>query len=440
MRRQLPQVVIVGRPNVGKSTFFNRVVGRSEAVVDDMPGVTRDRRQAEASWNGVSFFLVDTGGLVPGTEDVMEASILTQAQAALDGADLILFLLDVRDGLTAMDQDIAQKLRPHAANVVLVANKAESENLEIAAAEMSSLGFGTPWTLSGQHGRGVGDLLDEIVRRLPAPDPEQAIGELIHVALIGRPNVGKSSLANRLLGEARLIVNPIAGTTRDAVDVQFRFDGTDFVLVDTAGLRRRTHVTEGVEYYSTVRTKRSIDRSDVVLLVLDASEPVSAQDARIASMVEEAGKSVVILYNKWDLVEKDTRTSDTRDKELREKFDRLRDVPVIFVSAETGLRVSRIPHVVREAYLERKVRYPTSRLNDYLAQAIERKQPPMRSNGKPIKLYYMTQVSDSPPLLAIFSNYPDEIPASYQNFLKNRFREQLGLKATPLRLVFRPRR
>ncbi len=438
--KRLPCVVVVGRPNVGKSTFFNRVVGRVEAVVDDLPGVTRDRREAEASWNGVPFSMVDTGGLVPGTEDVMESAILTQARTALGGADLVLFLVDVRDGLTAMDQDIAEQLRPHADKVVLVANKVESAKVELAAAEMSALGFGAPWIISGQHGRGVGDLLDEVVKRLPRQEPGETEGDTIHVTLVGRPNVGKSSLANRLLGEPRLIVNPIAGTTRDAVDVPFRFDGTDFILVDTAGLRRRTHVTEGVEYYSTVRTKRSIERSDVVLLVLDASEPVSAQDARIASQVEEAGKSVVILYNKWDLVEKETRTSDQRDKELRQKFDRLRDVPVLFVSAETGLRVSRIPHVVREAFVERKQRYATSRLNDLLEEAIDRRQPPMRKNGKPIKLYYMTQVADSPPLLAIFANHPEEIPASYQNFLKNRFRERLGLTATPLRLVFRARR
>ena len=438
--RRLPCVVVIGRPNVGKSTFFNRVVGRVEAVVDDLPGVTRDRREAQASWNGVPFSLVDTGGLVPGSEDVMESAILTQARVALDGADLVLFLVDVRDGITAMDQDIAEQLRPHADKVVLVANKVEGPRQELAAAEASTLGFGSPWVISGQHGRGVGDLLDEVVRHLPQQEPDAAADEIIHVTLVGRPNVGKSSLANRLLGEPRLIVNPEAGTTRDAVDVPFRFDGTDFLLVDTAGLRRRTHVAKGVEYYSTVRTQRSIDRSDVVLLVLDASEPVSAQDARIASMVEEAGKSVVILYNKWDLVAKETRTSDQRERELRRKFDRLRDVPILFVSAETGLRVSRIPHVVREAFRERKQHYPTSRLNEYLEEAIERRQPPMRNNGKPIKLYYMTQVADSPPILAIFANHPDEVPASYQNFLRNRFRERLGLTATPLRLVFRARR
>ena len=439
-RARLPRVAVVGRPNVGKSTFFNRVVGRVEAVVDDVPGVTRDRREAEASWNGVPFLLVDTGGLVPGTEDEMEAAILEQAAMALEEADLVLFLVDAREGVTGLDREIAEKLRPHAAKVVPVANKADGPRQEMAAAEASELGFGNPRLVSAQHGRGIGDLLDEVVSRLPRREASDMEAEEIRVALVGRPNVGKSSLANRLLGEPRLVVHPVAGTTRDAVDVPFRYDGTDFVLVDTAGLRRRSHVAKGVEYYSVVRTQRSVRRSDVVLFVLDATEPITAQDARIASWITEAGKSAVILYNKWDLVEKETGTSEERERRLREKFPLLRKAPLLFVSAKTGLRVSKIPELVREAWKERKRRLSTSELNRILEEAVQRLQPPMRKNGKPIKLYYVTQLADSPPMLVIFSNAPGELPASYRSYLHNLFRERLGLTSTPLRLHFRARR
>lgn len=440
MSRRLPLVAVVGRPNVGKSTFFNRVVQRATAVVDDFPGVTRDRREADAEWTAVPFRLVDTGGLVPGTRDSMEAAILEQVALAIESADLILFLVDVRDGVNALDRDIAQQLRPHAGHTLLVANKVEGPAQELAAGEAAELGFGAPLMISGQHGRGVGDLLDAVVARLPKRALVDEDDEAIRFTLVGRPNVGKSSLANRLLGEPRLIVHPEAGTTRDAVDVPFRYDKTDFVLIDTAGLRRRSHVERGVEYYSTVRTKKSLERSDVAVLVLDASQPLSNQDSRIAGMITEAGKSLLFLYNKWDLVEKTTGTSEEMVRRLRETFPMLTGSPVLFVSAETGLRVQSIPGIVRELYEERRKRVATAALNEVLTAATEAVQPPVQKNGRPFKFYYATQVTDSPPTFTIFTNNPKAVPAAYRGYLKNAFQDRLGYQATPVRLVFRARR
>jgi GTP-binding protein len=383
---------------------------------------------------------MDTGGLVPGTRDTMETAILDQARMALDEAELILFMVDVREGLTAVDREIAEELRPRSEKVLVVANKVESPKQELAAGEVAELGLGNPWLLSGQHGRGVGDLLDAVVERLPRRAGPEDESEAIHVALVGRPNVGKSSLANRLLGEPRLIVHPVAGTTRDAVDVPFRFNGVNYVLVDTAGLRRRSHVAKGVEYYSALRTRKSLERCDVAIFVLDATEPITAQDARIASMIVDEGKSAIILNNKWDLKEKDTHTTGAVVKTLREKLPLLSEAPILFVSALTGQRVSRILPLLKELYDERRRRVTTSVLNEVLKEATDRLQPPMRKNGKPLKLYYVTQVADSPPRLAVFANAPDEIPAAYKSYLRNLFRDRLELRATPLRMDFRARR
>lgn len=439
-RARLPLVAVVGRPNVGKSTLFNRVVGRATAVVDDIPGVTRDRREADASWTEVPFRLVDTGGLVPGTQDSMEVAVLEQARLALDDADVILFLFDVREGLTALDHEIAEELRATAGQVVLVANKVEGEAQELAAAEAAELGLGEPHMISAQHGRGVGDLLDELVGRIPKKSVQGNGNDVISFTLLGRPNVGKSSLANRLLGQPRLIVHPEAGTTRDAVDVPFRYDGDDFLLVDTAGLRRRSHVVRGVEYYSTLRTRRSLERCDVAVLVLDATEPLTAQDSRIAGLIVEAGKSAVFLYNKWDLVEKTTGTSQEFERRLRENFTVFPGSPILFVSALSGQRVSRIPPAVRELYRERRRQVPTAQLNRILEQAAAEVPPPMRKNGKPFRFFYVTQAGDSPPTFVIFTNDPGGVPASYRKYLSNMLRERLGLRATPIGLVFRGRR
>jgi GTP-binding protein len=433
-------VAIVGRPNVGKSTFFNRLVGRAAAVVDDVPGVTRDRREAQASWTNASFRLVDTGGLVPGSADAMETAILGQVELALSDADVILFLVDAREGITALDHEIADQLRPHAEIILLVANKVESEVQEIAAVEANELGFGPPVMISGQHGRGMGDLLDDLVGRLPRRAAKTNGREAICFTLVGRPNVGKSSLANRLLGEPRLIVHEAAGTTRDAVDVPFRFDGADFVLVDTAGLRRRSHVTRGVEFYSTLRTRQSLERSDVALLVLDASEPISNQDERIAGLITEAGKSLIFLFNKWDLVEKETGTTEAFTQKLRDELPLLEKSPVLFVSAETGQRVSRIPALVRELYEERKRRIPTSKLNEILERATERVQPPLTKRGRPVKFFYVTQTGDSPPAFTLFANDPKSVTPAYHSYLRNTFRDRLGFQAAPLKIVLRARR
>ena len=440
MNRRIPLVAVVGRPNVGKSTFFNRVVKGARAVVDDLPGVTRDRREADATWTEVPFRLVDTGGLVPGTEDSMEAAIGTQVGMALGEADVILFLMDAREGLTALDREIAEQLRPQTETIILVANKVESEKEEIAAMEAAELGFGTPVMISGQHGRGMGELLDEVVDRLPRRTPSTNGKEQICFTLVGRPNVGKSSIANRLLGEPRLIVHEEAGTTRDAVDVPFRYDNTDFVLVDTAGLRRRSHVAEGIEYYSTLRTRRSVERSDVALLVLEASEPISNQDSRIAGLISEAGTSILFIFNKWDLVDRETGTSEAFTRKLRDALPLLAHSPVLYVSALSGLRVSRIPSVVKELYEERKRRIPTSELNEILEAVTQKVQPPVRKDGKPIRLFYITQVADSPPTFTLFANFPKAIPDAYRSYLRNSFRDRLGFRAAPVRIIYRERR
>jgi GTP-binding protein len=439
MSRKLPLVAVIGRPNVGKSTLFNRLVGGMVAVVDDFPGVTRDRREAEASWSGSPFRVVDTGGLVPGTRDSMESAVLTQVELALASADLILFVFDAREGVTPFDREIAERLRPYAERTLIVANKVEGPSQEVAAHEGTELGFGSPWMISGQHGRGVGDLLDEVVARIPKRQSVEG-GDEIRFTLLGRPNVGKSSLANRLLGEPRLIVHPEAGTTRDPVDVPFRYDGSEFVLVDTAGLRRRSHVASGVEYYASVRTQKSLERSDVAVLVLDASQTFSNQDVRIARMISEAGKSLLFAVNKWDLVEKETGTTEAFTLRLHEVFPLLTGAPILYVSAKTGIRVSRIPAVVRDLNEERHRRVSTHELNEILQSALNRRQPPVRKDGKPVRLFYATQTEEIPPTFIIFASDPRAVASSYEGYLRNTFRERLGIHAAPIRLVFRERR
>ena len=438
--RKLPLVAVVGRPNVGKSTLFNRIVPRGDAVVDDMPGVTRDRREDVASWNGRDFRFVDTGGLVPGSRDAIESAILSQANRAVEEADLVLFVVDAREGITALDREIAQSLRVRSDRVLLVANKVEGNDQELAATEAASLGFGEPRTISGQHGRGVGDLLDEVVARLPEAVLRESEEETVQVALLGCPNVGKSSIANRLLGEERFIVHSEAGTTRDAVDAEFRYDGTRFLLVDTAGLRRRSHVETGVEFYSTLRTRRSLAKADVAVLVLDASRKISAQDARIAGMIAEAGKPMVFALNKWDLVEKVTGTAEAFTRLVRDKFPRLAGSPVVLISALTGQRVARLPETLRELARQQKVRVPTARLNEVLQDATSQVHPPLRAGSKPVKLFYVTQTGSAPPVFTVFANDPKAINASYRQYLHNFFRDALGLESVPLRVTFRARR
>jgi GTP-binding protein len=432
-------VAVVGRPNVGKSTFFNRVVRRAVAVVDDLPGVTRDRREAEASWTEVPFRLVDTGGLVPATIDSMEAAVREQTRFAVAEADVILLLIDVREGLTALDREIAEELRSSAKRVLVVANKAEGPEWDVAAVEAAELGLGEPYAVSAEHGRRVGDLLDAVVERLPQRGAPREEKPTFSFTLVGRPNVGKSSLANRLLGEPRLIVHPQAGTTRDAIDVAFRYDGEEFALVDTAGLRRRSHVATGVEYYSTLRTRRSLERCDVGVLVLDGTEPLTGQDARIATLVLEAGKPCLLLFNKWDLVDKETGTTERMTRDLREEYPLMADSPVLFVSALTGLRVSRIPDLVRELALETRRRIATSELNRILEEVTESVPPPVRKNGKPFRFYYVTQTGEAPPTFVVFSNDGTGIPAAYRSYLRNAFRAQLGIRSAPIRLEFRTR-
>ena len=440
MVSRTPLVALVGRPNVGKSTLYNRIVPDGDAVVHDMPGVTRDRREGDALWNGVAFRVMDTGGLVPRTKDVMESAILMQGDAAVQEADLILFIVDARDGVTSLDREIADTLRSRVGKVLLVANKVEGEAQEVDALEANALGLGEPAMVSAQHSRGVGDMLDQLVEMLPRKTEEVDPEEAVRLTFIGKPNVGKSSLANRLLGEDRFIVHDEAGTTRDAVDVTFRYDGTKFVLVDTAGLRRRSHVETGVEFYSTVRTKRSLRSADVALLVLDVSQDISAQDARIAGSISVVGKSMIILLNKWDLISKTTGTAEAYERMVRDKFPLLKGVPILLVSAETGQRVHRIPEVARELWRKRHMKVPTNHLNNLLKEATAKLHPPLRAGAKPLKLYYMTQVGQEPPAFTIFVNDPRSSTAPYRRYLVNFFKEALDLEDTPMRLELRSRR
>jgi GTP-binding protein len=436
----LPIVAIVGRPNVGKSTLFNRIVGGGAAVVDDQPGVTRDRHYARANWGGHEFLLVDTGGLLPGAKDGIEAQVRRQVELALDEADVVVFLADVREGPVPADDEVADVLRRRAVPTILVANKVDGAQWEAGTYEFNALGIGEPISVSAEHGRLIGDLLDRIVEHLPAASDETEETSAIRVAVIGRPNVGKSSLVNRLLGEERMIVHDVPGTTRDSVDTRFQAGGRDFVLIDTAGLRRRSKEAEGPEYYSMVRTLRAVDRCDVALVLFDATEPLSGQDLKVATLPHEGGKSAIYLYNKWDLVEKDGMTSKRVEEETRYRLPLQSYVPVHFVSAKTGQRVGRLPTVIEEVYGEGAKRIPTSALNTFVRRLIAENSPPYSGSGKPVRIYYATQASVSPPTFILFTNNRDALGESYLRYLTNRLRDEFSFSGAPLRIRLRQQR
>ena len=436
----LPIVAIIGRPNVGKSTLFNRIIGRGTAVVDDQPGVTRDRHYAPANWAGRDFLLVDTGGLLPGARDGLEAQVRRQVEAALDEADVVVFLTDAREGRVPADVDVAEILRRRGIPTLLVANKVDGARWEADAYEFSALGIGEPIGISAEQGRLIGELLDLVVERLPAPVAEEEAPAALHVAVIGRPNVGKSSLVNRLLGEERMIVHEVPGTTRDSVDTRFRWEGRDFVLIDTAGLRRRVKEAEGPEYYSMVRTLRAVDRCDVALVLFDATEPLATQDLKVATLPDEGGKPSVFLYNKWDLVEKDTMTSKRFEDETRRRLPLQSYVPVHFISAKSGQRVTTVLAHAERAYQEGAKRIPTSALNTFIRRTVQENAPPYVGGGKPVRIYYATQASVSPPTFVLFTSHPQSIDEGYQRFLMNRLREQFGFEGAPVRLRLRAAR
>jgi GTP-binding protein len=432
-----PIVAIVGRPNVGKSTLFNRLTGERLAITDEVPGTTRDRLYAEAEWGGVSFIVVDTGGLELTSTDDLVAQVRAQAQIAIAEADVILFLVDVMDGLTVGDEEVTQVLRRTAKPVLLAVNKADNQALREAAVEFYALGLGEPYPISALHGTGTGDLLDQVVAAFPVEEEEEEL-EAVKIAIVGRPNVGKSSLLNRILGQERSIVHEAPGTTRDAIDTQMEWEGEPLVLIDTAGIRRKGRIQQGVEKYSVLRALRAIVRADVVLLLLDAVEGVNAQDAHIAGYILEEAKSVVVVVNKWDLVEKDTYTMQTYVEHIYTTLRFLDYVPVLFVSALTGQEVDQVLPTALRVQEERLTRIPTAELNRILQEAVARHAPPSKA-GKRLKFYYATQAAVDPPTFLFFVNDPRLVHFSYERYLENRLREYCGFLGTPLRLSFRKR-
>lgn len=434
----LPVVALVGRPNVGKSTFFNRLIGANQAIVEDEPGTTRDRNYGEADWNGREFLVVDTGGIDFGAQDDIPVAIRRQAEMAMDEADVIVFMVDVRSGLTAADLDVADQLRRCGRPVILAANKAESETTRMDSAEFFNLGLGQPIAVSGMHGLNTGDLLDEIVARLPeASGGAESTDAVSRITLVGRPNVGKSSLLNAILQQDRALVSPIPGTTRDTTDTEIEVQGRRVTLVDTAGIRKRGHIDRGVEQYSVLRAMKAITRSDVALLVIDATEPTTAQDAHIAGYVWEAGKGLVIVVNKWDLVvPKDEHTMDEFTQRLRRDLQFAQDAPLLFTSALTRQRVRKILDLALEVRDRRSIRVPTARLNAVIHAALHRHQPASKA-GRRLKLRYCTQVKIDPPTFVVFVNDPELVHFSYRRFLENQLRAEFGFEGTAIRLFFR---
>ncbi len=433
-----PTVAIVGRPNVGKSTLFNRIVGGRRAIVSDQAGTTRDRHFGEADWAGRRFWLVDTGGLVPESDEPMDKAIRRQVEFALEDSDLILFVVDGREGLHPIDQAIAERLRKAQKPVLLVVNKLDDLERSTAQYEFYSLGLGDPHGVSSVVGKGSGDVLDAVVATLP-PRGEHEDDESIAVAVVGRPNAGKSSIINRLLGEERHVVAPEAGTTRDAIDSHLRFEGRSFTFIDTAGLRRRAKVDEDLEFYSTLRTDRAIERADVCVLVVDAALGLHAQDLRIATEAWDRGAALIVLVNKWDLIEeKDANTASRGEKTLKEKAPFLAFVPFLYVSALTGQRVRKLLDLIIEVTDERQKRIPTAEVNRVLESLVDRNAPP-QPPGQEVKLLYASQIGTAPPAIAIVTNRPDEVPETYIRYLHNGFREAWSFLGSPLRLKFTAR-
>jgi len=455
-----PVVALVGRPNVGKSTLFNRLAGERLSVVDEVPGTTRDRLMAEAEWSGVLFHVVDTGGIDPtqagpgrsqqplsiGSAEFIE-EIRAQAEVAIQEADAVLFITEVEGGVTPADREVAQILRRSQKDVdgktrppvLLVVNKCDSEPRRMQALEFYELGLGEPYPISALHGTGTGDLLDALIATFVEETTEGEDDESIKIAIVGKPNVGKSSLLNQLLGEERAIVSPIAGTTRDAIDTYLTFDGIPVTLIDTAGIRRRGHITPGVEKFSVLRSLQAIERADVSLLVVDATSGLTAQDAHIAGFILEAWKSTVVVVNKWDAIQKDNYTVDTYTRQVRHELNFMDYVPVLFISAQTGQRVNQVLPMAVRVQEERLVRLSTSQINRILQDA-QRQQPAPAHAGRQLKLYYGTQVRSDPPTFLLFVNDPKLAHFSYLRFLENKIRESYHYLGTPIRLVLRPRR
>ena len=434
-----PIVAVVGRPNVGKSTFFNYISGKRIAIVEDTPGVTRDRIYADIEWRNRIFTLVDTGGIEPFTEDPIMKQMKYQAEIAVDTADVVTFMVDAKDGMTAADEEVADLLRKSGKPVVIAVNKVDRPGaMPPEAYEFYNLALGDICTISSVQGLGMGDLLDAIFEHLPPEKPEVEDDDIIKVAIIGKPNVGKSSLINRILGENRVIISDVPGTTRDAIDAYYKRGEDQYIFIDTAGIRRKSKVNEAIERYSVMRAWTAVDRADVCLLMIDACDGVTEQDTKIAGYAHEAGKSIIVLVNKWDLIVKDTRTMEEYRKTVLEKLSFMSYAPIMFISAFTGQRVSNIFNMIRCVHEHACFRISTGLLNDVLVEATSMVQPPS-DKGKRLKLYYMTQIGVKPPSFVIFMNDIDLMHYSYSRYIENTLRKTFNFEGVPIRLMNRER-
>ncbi len=434
-----PIVAIVGRPNVGKSTLFNKLCGKRLSIVDDTPGVTRDRIYADCEWLDRHFLIVDTGGIEPYSDDIILSQMRRQAQTAIDSADAIVFVCDVKTGIVATDAEVAAMLIKSGKPIILCVNKCDSLGAPPADFyEFYNLGLGDPIAVSSVHGHGTGDLLDEVIKHLPDDEPENENDDFVRVAVIGKPNVGKSSLVNALCGEERMLVSNIAGTTRDATDTAVTNRHGNFMFIDTAGLRRKSKVDDQIEKYSVLRAVAAVERATVCVIMIDALEGFTEQDSKVAGIAHEAGKACIIAVNKWDAYEKDGKTMDTYRKKLMNDFSFMSYAPIIFISAKTGQRLDRLFELIKFVDDQNAIRIPTGRLNSVLADAEARVQPPT-DKGKRLKIFYMTQASTRPPTFVAFVNNRELFHYSYQRYIDNQIREVFGLEGTPTRLIIRER-
>ena len=432
-------VAVVGRPNVGKSTLFNTIAGKQISIVQDTPGVTRDRIYAEGNWLNYYFTMVDTGGIEPISDDVLLKQMRSQAELAIETADVIIFVTDVKSGVVDADYEVAEMLRRSQKPIVLCVNKVDSiKKYGNDIYEFYQLGLGEPFPVSAANHLGLGDLLDEVVKHFPKEGLEEEEDGTLKIALIGKPNVGKSSLTNKLLGENRVIVSDIAGTTRDAIDTEVTYNGTPYIFIDTAGLRRKGKVTEDIERYSVIRTVAAVDRADICIVLIDAVEGITDGDTRIAGIAHESGKGVIIAVNKWDLVEKNDKTMQEFTKQLKEKFAYMDYAEYLFISAETGQRIHKIYELVNMIHDNQVMRIKTGVLNEILARATAMKQPPS-DKGKRLKLFYITQASVAPPTFVIFVNDRELMHFSYTRYIENQIRENFGFRGTPIRFIIRER-
>jgi GTP-binding protein len=429
-------VAIVGRPNVGKSTLFNRLVEKRQAIMDDMPGVTRDRQYGQAEWTGKHFIVIDTGGYVSGSSDKYESEIRKQVKVAIDESTAVLFVVDCREGLTPLDEQFARVIRASGKKVFLVANKADSPDKGVLAAEFYGLGMGDPYPVSAANGAGTGELLDDLVRLFPTAGIEDPDAGIPKIAIVGRPNAGKSSLLNVLLGTERSIVTEEAGTTRDAIHTRYKMYGKDFILIDTAGIRRKAKVKADVEFYSVLRALRTLEECDVAIVVVDARRGLESQDVNLINLADRNGKGIVLMMNKWDLVEKDSKTADALAKDIRERLSPVDYLPIVFASALTKQRIFQVMEKAIGVHERKSTRITTSELNDALLPEIAR-YPPPAIKGKLISIKYITQLPSRTPSFVFFCNLPQYIQESYQRFLRNRLREKFDFEGVPIRLFFR---